>query len=155
MTALPPTYYLHEWWARRPLVASRAAVLASLLPVDADREMFLHAPGIHGGPTAAKGRIAAADRKGERLGANAYGYSRALKYRPTEEVEWLMNSVGGLTAVLDPTAGGGSILFAAVRLGLSVHANDLNPVAALIERATVAWPRSRSASLKEVLEENG
>jgi len=32
MTALPPTYYLHVWWARRPLVASRAAVLASLLP---------------------------------------------------------------------------------------------------------------------------
>ena len=26
MTALPPTYYLHVWWARRPLVASRAAV---------------------------------------------------------------------------------------------------------------------------------
>lgn len=25
MTALPPTYYLHVWWARRPLVASRAA----------------------------------------------------------------------------------------------------------------------------------
>ena len=30
MTALPPTYYLHVWWARRPLVASRAAVLAAL-----------------------------------------------------------------------------------------------------------------------------
>ena len=28
MTALPPIYYLHVWWARRPLVASRAAVLA-------------------------------------------------------------------------------------------------------------------------------
>ena len=34
MTALPPTYYLHVWWARRPLVASRAAVLASVLPAD-------------------------------------------------------------------------------------------------------------------------
>ena len=31
MTALPPIYYLHVWWARRPLVASRAAVLASVL----------------------------------------------------------------------------------------------------------------------------
>src|SRR6266487_2088436 len=37
MTALPPTYYLHVWWARRPLVASRAAVLASLLPADSER----------------------------------------------------------------------------------------------------------------------
>ena len=31
MTALPPTYYLRVWWARRPLVASRAAVFTSLL----------------------------------------------------------------------------------------------------------------------------
>jgi len=29
MTALPPTYYLHVWFARRPLVASRAAILAA------------------------------------------------------------------------------------------------------------------------------
>ena len=45
MTALPPSYYLHVWWARRPLVAARAAILASLLPADADRERFLHALG--------------------------------------------------------------------------------------------------------------
>lgn len=41
MTALPPIYYLHVWWARRPLVASRAAILAALLPHDTDRERFL------------------------------------------------------------------------------------------------------------------
>ena len=50
MTALPPIYYLHVWWARRPLVASRAAVLASLLPADADRKTFMHMLGIHGDP---------------------------------------------------------------------------------------------------------
>lgn len=54
MTALPPTYYLHVWWARRPLVASRAAVLASLLPADADRDKFMHVLGIHGDPVKAK-----------------------------------------------------------------------------------------------------
>jgi putative DNA methylase len=31
-SALPPINFLHVWWARRPLTASRAAVLASLLP---------------------------------------------------------------------------------------------------------------------------
>ncbi|MGD9971833.1 MAG: DUF1156 domain-containing protein [Desulfatirhabdiaceae bacterium] len=31
MTTLPPIYYLHVWWARRPLVACRAAILASML----------------------------------------------------------------------------------------------------------------------------
>ena len=50
MTALPPIYYLHVWLARRPLVASRAAVLASLLPADADRKTFMHMLGIHGDP---------------------------------------------------------------------------------------------------------
>ena len=77
MTALPPTYYLHVWWARRPLVASRAAVLASLLPADADRERFLHVLGIHGDPVAAtKRRIDAANsNKGNDLGAAMpYGY---------------------------------------------------------------------------------
>jgi adenine-specific DNA methylase len=44
MTALPPTYYLHVWFARRPLVASRAAVLASLLPADADRATLSRTP---------------------------------------------------------------------------------------------------------------
>src|SRR6185437_4258500 len=78
MTALPPTYYLHVWWARRPLVASRAAVLASLLPANVDHERFMHALGIHGDPASAKKRIAIADRKGERLGAAAYGYPRAF-----------------------------------------------------------------------------
>ena len=62
MTALPPTYYLHVWWARRPLVASRAAVLASLLPADADREKFLHVLGIHGNPVAARDQIDRARR---------------------------------------------------------------------------------------------
>ena len=57
MTALPPTYYLHVWWARRPLVAARAAVLASLLPADADRDQFLHVLGIHGDPVAARKAI--------------------------------------------------------------------------------------------------
>src|SRR5947207_10671872 len=76
MTALPPTYYLHVWWARRPLVASRAAVLASLLPSNADHQKFLRALGILGDPVAAKERIAEANRRGERLGSMAYGYPR-------------------------------------------------------------------------------
>ena len=80
MTALPPIYYLHVWWARRPLVASRAAVLASLLPADADRTTFMHMLGIHGDPVAAKKRIAKAKKTGEDLGLNVYGYSRAFQY---------------------------------------------------------------------------
>src|SRR5690348_18413499 len=77
MTALPPTYYLHVWWARRPLVASRAAVLASLLPGDADYDKFLHTIGIHGDPVASRRRIDAAKRTGVRFEGEAYDYPRA------------------------------------------------------------------------------
>ena len=31
-SALPPLYFLHVWWARRPLTTSRAAILGSVLP---------------------------------------------------------------------------------------------------------------------------
>ena len=156
MTPFPAPNRLHVWWARRPLVASRAAVLASLLPADADRERFLHTLGIHGDPVAAKARIANANRSGERLGADAYGYPRAFGYTPAhEDGGWLAGSLGNGLTVLDPTAGGGSIPFEALRLGVSVHANDLNPVAALIERATVEWPASRGRQLKAVFGELG
>jgi putative DNA methylase len=157
MTALPPTYYLHVWWARRPLVASRAAVLASLLPEDADHGKFLHMLGIHGDPVAAKKRILKATRDGVRLGADAYGYSRAFSYVPTDvERRWFCAEMSrfGLTSptVLDPTAGGGSIPFESARLGLDTFGNDLNPVATLIERATIAIPIKHGTAVRsEVL----
>ncbi len=142
MTALPPTYYLHVWWARRPLVASRAAVMASVLPAGADRAKFMHALGIHGDPIAAKARIAVADRTGERLGKEAYGYPRAFGWTPdAADRTWLSaNGLGTSVIVLDPTAGGGSIPFETVRLGATTISNDLNPVASLIEKATVEYP---------------
>ena len=156
MTALPPTYYLHVWWARRPLVASRAAILASLLPADADREKFLHVLGIHGDPVAAKKRIAIANRTGDRLGAAAYGYSRAFSYAPdNQDRAWLVENSVNAATVVDPTAGGGSVPFEAVRLGLETVANDLNPVAALIERATIEWPTIHGVAVKGVVEELG
>ena len=141
MTPFPAPNRLHVWWARRPLVASRAAILASLLSADTDRARFLHALGIHGDPVAAKKRIAIASRQGERLGADAYGYSRAFGYTPDEaDKEWLVENLPNGVNVLDPTAGGGSVPFEAVRMGLKTLANDLNPVAVLIERATIEWP---------------
>ena len=118
MTPFPAPNRLHVWWARRPLVAARAAVLASLLPADADRERFMHVLGIHGDPVEAKQRIAEADRKGQRLGADAYGYSRAFSYCPSDDdLQWAHSRMasGAETTVLDPTAGGGSIPFEATR----------------------------------------
>src|SRR5580765_7566766 len=84
MTPFPAPNRLHVWWARRPLVASRAAILASILPADADRKRFMHILGIHGDPLEAKKRIGKATVDGVRLGAAAYGYSRAFGYLPDE-----------------------------------------------------------------------
>ena len=152
MTALPPIYYLHVWWARRPLVASRAAILASVLPAHADRAKFLDVIGIHGDPVAAKMRIAIANRQGERLGADAYGYSRAFGHIPNKaDKEWLTENLPHGANVLDPTAGGGSVPFEAVRMGLETLANDLNPVAALIERATIEWPSKYGTAVKDLV----
>ena len=156
MTPFPAPNRLHVWWARRPLVASRAAVLASLLPADADRDRFLHVLGIHGDPVAAKRRIAAANRTGERLGADAYGYPRAFGYIP-DDVDriWLHENAVRNAVVLDPTVGGGSVPFESVRVGLHTVANDLNPVAALIERATIEWPARFGASPRGAVEDLG
>ena len=160
MTALPPIYYLHVWWARRPLVASRAAVLASLLPADADRNTFMHMLGIHGDPIAAKKRIAKATREGVRLGADAYGYSRAFSYSPSEkELFWLLEEAQKLgidqPTVLDPTAGGGAIPFEALRVGCTTFANDINPVAVLVEKATFDWPAKFGTSLVDEVQRLG
>ena len=145
MTALPPTYYLHVWWARRPLVASRAAILASLLPEDADQDKFMHMLGIHGDPVASRLRIDQAKRSGQRFDGEAYSYSRAFSYLPTiNDTDWLKTELHNANLnspfLLDPVAGGGSIPFEAVRLGVDTYANDLNPVASLILKATIEFP---------------
>jgi putative DNA methylase len=145
MTPFPAPNRLHVWFARRPLVASRAAILASLLPADADRNMFLHILGIHGDSIKAKERIKQANRKKERLGPDPYGYSRAFTYFPNfEEKKWITEQQKKIgiyhPIVIDPTAGGGSIPFESIRLGIDTTANDLNPVAAFILKLTIGIP---------------
>ncbi len=52
--------------------------------------------------------------------------------------------------VLDPFAGGGAIPLEAVRLGCQAIANDYNPVAHLIQRATIEFPQKYGASGKRI-----
>ena len=95
MTPFPAPNRLHVWWARRPLVASRAAILASLLPADADREKFMHVLGIHGDPVAVRRKIDAARRRGQRFEGQAYSYPRAFGYIPNlDDKNWLIGSLG-------------------------------------------------------------
>ena len=144
LTPYPAPNRLHTWWARRPLVMCRAAVLASILPAGADQKKFIHALGIHGDPVRMRQSIDRANKEKKKLGPNPYGYKRAFTYIPNgEDHAWLSDSVGkdlGTVLVLDPTAGGGSIPLESHRLGCVTTANDLNPVASLLLQATINWP---------------
>ena len=151
-SALPPLYYLHTWWARRPLVVSRAAVLASIMPAGSDRKKFIHALGIHGDPIKTHRLIDQAVRAGKRY-EHGYGYDRAFKHvLDTSETKWINKtldvSIRDLI-ILDPTAGGGSLPFEAMKIGSKVLANDLNPVAALIMLATLKWPILYKNNIKD------
>ncbi|ARS54577.1 hypothetical protein B9G99_12330 [Kushneria konosiri] len=224
----PPTHRLHVWWARRPLVPSRAAIMASLLPADTDSEEFVKALGVRlkvadvGGvgwvldEAKLRDRVVSIDGRatlevdgvihralikadeeradqrlmihqvlekspelaeeetiqkwqqlaqqfpylpqlGERLHVheemgdpawfkelmelakkagvrvpNLYGYDRAYHNKTplTKDSK----------VILDPTSGGGSIPFEALRLGHRVIANELNPVASIILKATLDYP---------------
>src|SRR5690606_33417716 len=57
--------------------------------------------------------------------------------------------------VLDPFAGGGSIPFEALRYGFTTIANDLNPVAATILKATLDYPARFGPSLADDIKKWG
>jgi adenine-specific DNA methylase len=107
----------------------------------------MHALGIHGDPVASRKRINLARRTGERFDGAAYSYGRAFGHNlDSDDHRWLAPVTAGRT-ILDPTAGGGSIPLEAIRLGLASFASDLNPVAAVIEKATIEFPLKFGSAL--------
>ena len=154
VSALPPINWLHVWWARRPLVISRAAVAASLLLEGSDHIEFCNLLGIHSGLLSEQRRLETAKAQGARL-KDAYSRKRAFTFNPTPKLaRWMQdNLVTSDPLILDITAGGGSIPFEAGRLGLRSCANDLNPVAGLILRATCQWPQKYGNALRNAYAE--
>ncbi len=132
----PPVNQLHVWWARRPLIASRAAIAASMLPVDADAPQFLSNIGTTTEVVEARRQMDAIKAEGG-WSDISFPNERAFKHNPN----FLTEDTTKAPIVLDVTAGGGSIPFEAGRLGFHTFANELNPVACLILRATCQWPQ--------------
>lgn len=127
---------IHQWWARRPLVASRAVLFAQLVDdPSAHPQKF---------PTPEDVRI-----ERERL----FGVLRGLLEidGPSPDAleaakREIRSSVGEQVSVIDPFCGGGSIPIEAQRLGARVFASDLNPVAVLLNKVMlkniqIAWNR--------------
>ena len=132
----PPVNQLHVWWARRPLIASRATVAGSILPSDTDREAFTKNLGTS--PEVVTARRQMDEVKATGQWSNIpFPNQRSFLHNP----EFLTKDINEVPTILDITAGGGSIPFEAGRLGLKTIANELNPVAGLILRATCEWPQ--------------
>jgi putative DNA methylase len=130
---------LHLWWARRPLAACRAMLLALLLPDPSDercphdfrgKARDLLPPAV--GPVGPKDE----DLRAKLLKFIGDFADWDLSAHPT----WLSAARGLVKAaypkepplVVDPFAGGGSIPLEALRVGCETFASDLNPVACLI-----------------------
>jgi adenine-specific DNA methylase len=104
--------------------------------------------------------IDAANAAGVKLKGNGYGYKQAFRNPiPRKDIDLLhavlIHTWGKLPTLADPTAGGGSIPWAASRLGLPVVANDLNGVAASVLKAGVEIPATKGLDLVPELKKWG
>lgn len=138
---------LHLWWARRPLVAARAAVFASLV---AAPESYQKRTALAkfmtdlcrweaGDATIQKARKLILEAHRQRLGLPE---STPLSEVPPPKV-------------LDMFAGGGAIPLEALRLGCETYAVDLNPVAHIIELCTLVYPQTYGKKLADEVERWG
>ena len=142
---------LHIWPARRPLAASRAALLATLLRDPGDprsrRDLvrriggeIVEEPGPDGRMREkTKGGVLHWGRENERAAESGIGFFR----------EEIRKAFGGRAPrVLDPFAGGGAIPLEAMRLGCEVVASDLSPVAWFILRCTLHHPHQLAGQVR-------
>ena len=139
---------LHIWPARRPLAASRAALIATLLPDPGDAEtrkaIYKRLAGEVvetierkkvGGKTVEK-------RKRETLGGILHWGRES-----GPDLDWFRQEIrkaygGRAPRVLDPFSGGGAIPLEAMRLGCDVTAMDINPVAWFLLKCTLEYPQN-------------
>ncbi|MEO8009418.1 MAG: DUF1156 domain-containing protein [Betaproteobacteria bacterium] len=142
---------LHLWWARRPLVACRAAVYGALVPAS----QFVP----NGGTDAQKKSLGRANAAKFlkllcKYPGSLHAINEAQQHILTAHADRLSTETGKTITmddivagraprpkVLDMFAGGGAIPLEALRLGCEAYALDLNPVAHIIELCTLVYPQ--------------
>ena len=129
---------LHIWPARRPLAASRAAVIAALLPDpgDAPPEVRSEYERLAGSSDPVRQREDLCSRIGK---VTRWG---GIDERELDILRDLIRKAYGGKApkVLDIFAGGGAIPLEAMRLGCHAIAVEYNPVAWFILKCTLEFP---------------
>ncbi len=138
---------LHIWPARRPLAASRAALIATLLPDPGDAERRKALLERMAGRVVEKverkrlnGRVVEKVKEVTEGGILHWGRENG------PDLDWFREAIrdaygGRAPKVLDPFAGGGAIPLEAMRLGCDVTAMDINPVAWFILKCTLEYPQ--------------
>ena len=162
---------LHLWWARRPLVACRAAVYGALVPASrfvpnggsdeqkkslgrANSAKFVKSLCVYPGEprTIQEAQrhilIAHAERLTQELAdwkagnTPKPGWVEEFKLSGTKvTVEDITAGLAPRPRVLDMFAGGGAIPLETLRLGCEAYALDLNPVAHIIQLCTLVYPQ--------------
>jgi putative DNA methylase len=135
---------LHLWWARRPLVAARAAVYGALVPAPKDKkerkaadEFVTKLCKYPGSPDVIK--------QAQKNILQAHAERLTAERGELVTLEDIEAGRAPRPRVLDMFAGGGSIPLEALRLGCEAYAMDLNPVAHLIELCTLVYPQQYGA----------
>ena len=123
-----------------PLPTARAVLFASVVTDPADDPAWQDRP------------VEEQDLERERL----FGIIRRMMGKKLHEhpevyaeanAEMRKHCGGKLPTVLDPFAGGGSMPFEAMRVGVDAISNDYNPVAYLVQKATLEYPRKYGEKL--------
>jgi putative DNA methylase len=139
---------LHIWPARRPLAASRAALIATLLPDPGNTEERKEILERLGGRLVTRVRTKKLPdgRIEEQTSEETEGGILHWGRESNADLDWFREKIraaygGRAPKVLDPFAGGGAIPLEAMRLGCDVTAVDINPVAWFILKCTLEYPQ--------------
>ena len=138
---------LHIWPARRPLAASRAALIATLFRDPGDPEQRKAILDRMAGRVVKKiERKRVNGRVVEKVKEETIGGVLHWGRENGPDLQWFREEIrkaygGRAPRVLDPFAGGGAIPLEAMRLGCDVTAMDINPVAWFILKCTLEYPQ--------------
>ena len=149
---------LHIWPARRPLAASRAALIATLLPDPGNPEKRKEILERMAGRVIEKiERKRVGGRTVEKVKEETIGGILHWKRENDPDIQWFREEIrkaygGRAPKVLDPFAGGGAIPLEAMRLGCDVTAMDINPVAWFILKCTLEYPQKLAGQTRPLPE---
>ncbi|MFN7995285.1 MAG: DUF1156 domain-containing protein [Bryobacteraceae bacterium] len=137
---------LHIWPARRPLAASRAALIGTLLPDPSSKEERDQTLEKLGGKVVevVKKKKLPSGKTDEQVVSETIGGVLHWGRESNPDLEWFRKKIseaygGRVPKVLDPFSGGGAIPLEAMRLGCDVTAIDINPVAWFILKCTLEY----------------